>query len=117
RGTRCPWDAAAKAQEKPGTVGQDEITSDSFVRAFLRLITFDRQFGSDLYRILGDSKADQGIRAAAFDHPFRDLTARILHIEVEPGMWVDHFPLRERSFERQRLIHVKLGRKGVMGPD
>jgi len=50
---------------------------------------------------------DELIRAASFDHPTHHCAALVSHIEVEPRVGIDHFPLRENSSKLERLVDVK----------
>src|SRR5436853_6780764 len=88
---------AVETQKKPCPVGQHEISADRLIRSFLGLIGVDGEFCSNLYGIFGHAQADQCVRAAAFDHPFDDLSIRAFHVDMEPRVRIDHFPLRESS--------------------
>src|SRR5262245_16905495 len=54
---------STQAQEESRAILQNEISADSLVRSFLRLITLNCQFGPDWNRVLGDAETDQRIRA------------------------------------------------------
>src|SRR5215813_8903812 len=115
--TRSAGHRTAQTQKEPCSIGKDEISADGFVGSFFRLITLDREFGSDLHGVLSDTKADQRIRTAALDHPFGDGSVRTFYVEMEPRMRIDHFPLGECSLQSEGLVHVELRGKSVVGPN
>src|SRR5262245_38524396 len=95
RTRRSARNGTTEAEEKPGSIGQDEISADGFIRGFLGLIAFDGKLRSDLHRVFGHTKANQRVRTATFDHPFGDLSIRAFNVDMKPRMRIDHFPLRE----------------------
>src|SRR4029453_6210609 len=103
-----------QAEKEPRAILQNEVPADGLVRAFLRLISLNCQFCTNLNGELGNAQADQGIGAAPFDHPLGDLSIGALNIKVEPGMGIDHVPLLHGALERYRLVDIKLLGKRMM---
>ena len=82
-----------------------------------RLIAVDDDFGSDGQAVARDAMTQQGVRAAAFDHPDFFCAVRLGDFDVNPGVRVDPFDLDDFAFEQDGAVGVKLAAKCVVRRD
>ena len=66
-------------------------------------------------RILFPSQPEQRVGGAELKVPVHHFTVGILDVDIKPGMWIHPLDLGDRALHRDGLVHVKLGREGVMG--
>src|SRR6187549_2579932 len=104
------------AEEQARSVRQHEVPADSLQSPILRTIALDRELSSDRHRVLRDTHAYQLIRTAALDQPLGYLAVRLLHRDMEPGMWIHHLPLDERPLQGEWLVHIEFGGERMVRP-
>src|ERR1700722_1080057 len=105
-----------RTQEEFLTVRQCDVAAVGPLRSVLRLIAFPHHRRSRRDGGLGETAAQQNVRAAGLYHPGSHGAVGALHIHMNPAMRIDELHLRNHALKMDRLLSVKFRRKGVMGP-
>ena len=77
--------------------GQNQVAAVGAVRAVLRAVADDRDFGAGLHGVAREAAAQQRVRRRAFDHPRRRRAVVVLDVDVQPGVRIDPLHLRDRA--------------------
>ena len=73
-------------------------------------------FGAGQQRLFRPAAAEQRVGSRGFDHPARHLAVVAFDVDVDPGVRIDPFHLRDRSLELDRLVRIKFRGECVVGP-
>ena len=103
-----------RAQEQLASIRKGDIAAIGSVRAVLRTVSVDDDFGAFRQRAPRQTTAKQRVRRASLDHPARRLAVRLLDIDVNPGVRVDPLDLRHRSAQLYGFVRVELGGERVV---
>src|SRR5689334_16350098 len=105
---------AGRADEQFLAVFERDIAAVRAVRAVFGLVAFDEDFGARQQRGLGPTAAQQRVRSARFDHPVRDGAVGVLHVEIDPRVWIDPLHLGDRPLQLDRLLRVEFRGEGMV---
>src|SRR5205807_2338243 len=82
--------------------------------AVLRPVTFHDDIDAEREIRFAQPAAEKSAGAAEFDRPVDGLAIVAFHVEENPTVWVDPVELRQRAFQRYRLVDIELSRERMM---
>src|SRR5436190_11463194 len=92
---------AGHAEKQLAPVGKRHVARVSALLVMVtRLVTIDHDFGSLRKRVLIGAAAEQRVGAPALYHPDFLGPIVLLDLDVNPGMGIDPFDLRNFAFEK-----------------
>src|SRR5579872_5129417 len=97
-------------------VGEGDNIARGVVRAILRAMTGDGEHLSQFEAIFRNAAPRQHARRGRREAPNRDLTAIVLHFQVEPDVGVGPFQTREGPRQFDRFLQIELGRIRMVRP-
>src|SRR5690242_8233615 len=84
-----------QAEKQLSAVGKCDALANRTSGLVLGLVALDHDLGAGRQRVLGKAEPVQIVRAAALDHPGYHLAVVALHVHVDPGVRIGHFPFHD----------------------
>ena len=107
--------SAGRAQKQLAPIGKRHVARVGALLVMVAgLVTIDHDFGSLRKRVLIGAAAEQRVGAPALYHPDFLGPIVLLDFDVNPGVGIDPFDLRNFAFEKHGAIGVEFRAERVM---
>src|SRR5262245_57507080 len=80
---------AGRSEEQLRTVGQREVATVGAMGSVFGLIAVHVDLCADWQGIFLNAAPHENVRSPGFDRPVLDCAVRLLHIDVDPAVWID----------------------------
>src|SRR5262249_15118737 len=104
-----------RSHEERLAARQREVATVGATRPVFGLIAIDDNHHSGGDDVLAETAPEQVVWITSLDHPLLNGSIRLLHIDVEPCVWIDPLDSRDGALELEWFTGVELRRESMMG--